>query len=222
MKKILLLFALTGCMVPEIMAQAKTAYGQSDPQAKAILDAVSRKFKTYRNVRADFVMKIQGQDNKVNDSKKGTVYLDGTRYKILISGQEIYCDGKTTWNYNKDANEVQVNNYEPDNNTITPSKLFTNFYDKDFLYRLDGSQKINGRTLETIEMTPLDKSKPFFKVMVYVDKINKNILRTTVYEKGGNRYTYEVTRFSPDIKMSNSLFAFDPKAHPGVDVVDLR
>lgn len=222
MKQFLVAMVLVCGAISAGRTQSKTVYGQSDPQAKALLDAVSKKFKTYRDVKADFVMKVQGDDNKVSDSKKGSVFLKGTKYKILIAGQEIYCDGKTTWTYNKDADEVQVNNYEPDSNTISPSKLFTNFYDKDFLYRMNKSTRENGKILEVIEMTPLNKSKPFFKVVVYVDKANKNILRTTVFEKGGNRYTYEVSRFSPDIKMDDSLFVFDPKLHPKADVVDLR
>ncbi|HEX5554852.1 MAG TPA: outer membrane lipoprotein carrier protein LolA [Chitinophagaceae bacterium] len=204
------------------MAQPKTKYGQSDPQAKKILDAVSKKFKTYTSVKADFKLKIATTDNKVLDTKKGTVLLKGNKYHVDLNGQEVYCDGKTVWTYNKDTKEVQVNDYQPSEGSISPSNLFTNFYDKDFLYRLRATSKLNGRPVDVIEMTPLDKSKPYFKVIVLVDKRNMNLLSTEIFEKGGNRYTYEVSKFTPNASAKESDFVFDTKAHPGVEVVDLR
>ncbi len=44
--------------------------------------------------------------------------------------------------------------------------MFTNFYDKDFLYKLNGETKQGNKTLQEIELTPVDKTKSFFKVIV--------------------------------------------------------
>jgi outer membrane lipoprotein-sorting protein len=222
MRKVVLAVLILSGLAGKSLAQAKTPFGQSDPKAKEILDAASKQFKTYKTVKADFVLKINTADQKLLDSKTGTVYLKGTRYKVLLNGQEIYCDGETIWTYNKDTKEVQINTYTPDNGTITPSRLFTNFYDKEFLYRLDGTASYKGKTTDVIEMTPLDKSKPFFKVVVQVDRSSHNIVNTKIFEKGGNQYTYEVTSFTTNMALDDKSFVFDTAAHPGVDVVDLR
>lgn len=214
--------AMISTVVSTGAAQSKTPYGQSDPRAKTLLDAVSKKFQSYQSVKADFILKVEGANNKVNDSKRGTIFLKGNKYKLNLSGQEIYCDGKTTWTYQKDVNEVQVNKYEPDNSTISPSRLFTNFYDKEFLYRLDGESNEKGKLMQNVELTPLDKSKPFFKVVVSIDKKTHMIMRTKVFEKNGNRFTYEVSRLMPNVAMNDAIFAFDTKDHPNVEVVDLR
>jgi outer membrane lipoprotein-sorting protein len=213
-----LLFATVSCS----MAQTTTPYGKSDPAAKAILDAASAKFRTYNSVKANFELKIATTDNKVLDTKKGTVLLKGDKYHVVLDGQEVFCNGKTVWTYNKDTKEVQVNDYQPAKGAISPSSLFTNFYDKDFLYRLRATSKFHGRPVDVIEMTPLDKSKPYFKVIALIDKKNKNVLSTEIFEKGGNRYTYEVTKFTPNPPVDESDFMFNKKDHPGVDVVDLR
>lgn len=204
------------------MAQTKTAFGKSDPQAKAILDAVSKKFKSYSSVKADFALKIANASNKVLGTKKGNVLLKGDSYRIMLDGQEVYCDGKTIWTYNEATKEVQVNDYQPESGALSPAKLFTNFYDKDFLYRLDGKDKFNGRAVDVIEMTPLDKSKPFFKVMAQVDVQHKNLVSMEIFEKGGNRYTYQVEKFTPNVAVAGSDFVFNQQSHPGVEVVDLR
>ena len=86
------------------------------------------------------------------------------KYKINITGQEIFCDGNNVWTFDKAANEVTITQLDPSANAITPQKLFTNFYDKDFLYKLNGEKKIGNRTVQEIELTPIDKTKTFHKV----------------------------------------------------------
>jgi outer membrane lipoprotein-sorting protein len=196
--------------------------GTSDPAAKAILDNVSAKFKTYKTVNANFTLSITNASGKVEGTKKGMVYMKGSKYRVNISGQEIYSDGNNIWTYDKSANEVQVTKFDPSSNTITPQKMFTNFYDKDFLYKLNGESKQGKRTIQEIELTPVDKSKTFFKVLVEIDKTTKNIVSTKVFEKNGNRYIYSVTAMKTNTTLPESLFVYDSKKYPNVEVVDLR
>src|SRR5262245_13006930 len=112
--------------------------GNNDPDAKKILDQVSAKFKTFKGVQAAFTLQVEDSKGKVQGSKKGTVFMKGTKYRVTITGQEIYCDGNNIWTYDKSSNEVTITKFDPDQNMITPQKLFTNFYDKDFLYKLNG------------------------------------------------------------------------------------
>jgi outer membrane lipoprotein-sorting protein len=196
--------------------------GKNDPEAKVILDNVSAKFKTYKSVTANFTLIIADGNNKVQGTKKGIVYIQGSRYRVSISDQEIYSDGDNIWTYDKSANEVQLTKFDPDANTITPQKMFTNFYDKDFLYKLNGETKKGGKTIQEIELTPVDKTKAFFKVLVEVDKSSKNIVSTKVFEKNGNRYVYTITLMKVNTNLADSLFVFNPKDYPGVEVVDLR
>jgi outer membrane lipoprotein carrier protein len=222
MKRILLLVMLAGGVVTNGIAQSKGSLGSNDPKAKTILDGVSKKFSQLKSVVANFVLKVDGANNSVADSKKGTVYLKGAKYKVNMDGQELISDNKTSWTYTKDANEVTINNVDPKSTSLTPAKLFTNFYDKDYLYRLDGETTEKGKVLQNIEMTPTDKTKNVFKVIVSVDKKAQTIAKMKVFEKNGNRYTYEITSFTPNSNVADATFSFDPKKYPGVEVVDLR
>jgi len=196
--------------------------GKNDVEAKAILDKVSSKFKSYKTVQANFTLSVTDANGKQLGTKKGTVYIKGSKYRVSISGQEIYSDGNNIWTYDKSANEVQITKFDPTTNTITPQKMFTNFYDKDFLYKLNGETKSGNKTIQEIELTPIDKTKTFFKVLVGIDKISKNIVSTKLFEKNGNRYIYTVTSFKTNSDLPESLFLFDSKAYPNVEVVDLR
>ena len=205
-----------------VSAFLATAQTKNDPAAKAILDGVSEKFKTFKTVQAAFTYKVENAAGKALSTKSGTIKMKGTRYYVLFSGQEIFCNGTTVWNYDKAANEVTISRLDASSGMITPQKLFTNFYDKDFLYMLNGEKKVGNKTVQEIEMTPVDKSKPFHKVFVQVDKNAKTIYSTKVLENAGNRYTYTVTSLSTNGAIADAIFNFDKKKYPGVEEVDLR
>src|SRR5664279_1716704 len=174
MKKILFGSLLVGFAM---MVNAQTGV-TSDPAAKKILDGVSAKFKTYNAVQLVFTLKVEDGKGKVQGSQKGTVYMKGNKYRVSMAGKEnkeIFSDGTTMWTYDKASNEVTITKFDPTAKTVTPQSLLTNFYDKDFLYKLNGEQKDGARTLQEIEMTPLDKGKTFHKVYVYVDKAKQGI-----------------------------------------------
>jgi outer membrane lipoprotein-sorting protein len=219
MKRLLFgFFMLTGFTV----FSQSSSLGKSDPAAKKILDNVSAKFKTYKSVTANFSLKIENSAGKVQGTKSGTVNMKGSKYRVNISGQEIYSDGNNIWTYDRSANEVQLTKFDPSANTITPQKMFTNFYDRDFLYKLNSEKKSGSKVIQQIELTPVDKTKTFFKVLVDIDKNSRNIVSTKVFEKNGNRYTYTVTSMKTNAPLSESLFVFNSKNHPNVEVVDLR
>ena len=195
----------------------------SDPAAKKILDEVSAKFKTYKAVQAAFVLKNEDSKGKVLDTKKGTVSMKGSKYKVsLLGGAEIFCDGATVWTFDKTSNEVTITKLEGSASMITPQKLFTNFYDKDFLYKLNGEKKEGNKTLVEIEMTPVDKTKAFHKVFLLIDKTAKTIASTRVLDKSGTKITYTVTSLNGKAALTDAMFVFDKSKYPGVEEVDLR
>jgi len=203
-------------------AQVPKAMGKSDAEAKKVLDAVSAKFKTFKSVKASFALKIENATGKVQGTKAGTVMMKGVKYKVSITGQEIFCDGATIWTYDMAANEVQVSALDNSSGSITPQKLFTNFYDKDFLFMLNPDVTRAGKTYQVVELTPVDKTKPFFKVVIEVDKASKVIMSTRVFEKNGNRYLYAINSMATTATIPDDSFAFNLKKYPGVEVIDLR
>jgi outer membrane lipoprotein-sorting protein len=120
------------------------------------------------------------------------------------------------------AKEVQVATLDNSSGSITPQKLFTNFYDKDFLFLLNEDVKRNGKTYQVVELTPIDKTKPFFKVVIEVDKVTKVIMSTRVFEKNGNRYLYAINNIATSTVVPDDSFVFNAKKYPGVEVIDLR
>ncbi|GAA4753657.1 LolA family protein [Flavisolibacter ginsenosidimutans] len=201
---------------------AQTNPTKSDPEAKKILDAVSAKFKTYSSPQASFTYKVENAGGKALSTKRGTVTMKGNKFRVSMDGMEIFSDGKTIWNYDKSANEVTVNNMNEGGSAMTPQKMFTNFYDKDFFYKLNGTKTEGGKTLSEIELTPMDKSRPYHKIYVLVDKGAHTIYNAQFLEKSGGRYSYTVNSLKPSTSMADADFIFNKSKYPGVEVVDLR
>jgi outer membrane lipoprotein carrier protein len=220
-KKSLSTLFLTFIML-NLFAQVPKGMGKSDPEAKKLLDAVSAKFKTFKSVKAGFTLKIENAAGKVQGTKTGTVMMKGVKYRVSITGQEIFCDGATIWTYDVAAKEVQVTTLDNSSGSITPQKLFTNFYDKDFLFVLGTDIKRDGKTFQVVELTPIDKTKPFFKVVLEIDKANKVLMATRVFEKNGTRYLYAINSMATAAVIADDSFAFTAKKYPGVEVIDLR
>lgn len=221
MKKIFtfLTFALA---VLTVQAQKNKNPTQNDAVAKKILDAVSAKFKTFKSPQASFTYKVENSEGKALSTKKGTVIMKGSKYKVSMDGLEIFSDGKTIWNYDKGANEVTVNSVDPSGSAMTPQKLLTNFYDSDFYYKYNGEKKEGKKVLQEIELTPTDKTRPFHKIYLLVDKANKTIYSARFLEKAGGRYSYTITNLKGSAVVKDADFVFDKSKYPNVEVIDLR
>ncbi|MBK9791778.1 MAG: outer membrane lipoprotein carrier protein LolA [Sphingobacteriales bacterium] len=193
----------------------------NDPNAKKLLDAVSKTYKSFNSIEAGFSLTTVNPVQNKTTTQTGNVYLKGEKYKLLMGKQEIFCDKQSVWTYLKDINEVQINDYEANKEDITPSNMFT-IYQNDFNYMMNGEEVIDKVNCSVVDLMPKDKSKPFFKVRIWIDKNVKYIKRMKVFDKNGNLYTYNVTSFNSKANLDDNYFKFDATKHPGVHVEDLR
>ncbi len=213
----LLLFSPT--LLPTAFAQ-KTAT-KSDPKAKKILDQVSKKYKTLRALKADFTLSIENTDANIKEKQKGRVYIKGNKYKIETDKLDRISDNKSVWTHFKDEEEVQVTEFDPDEGELTPAQLFT-IYDRDFIYSLNDEVKERGIAYAMIDLTPKDKSVPYYKVRLTVNKDNSLITRAMVFEKNSTTVVYELGNFNTDVTFEDSFFSFKKDTDSDIEVIDLR
>ena len=207
--------------IVSLNAQPNNSQGTSDPKATAVLDKVSAKYKGYTAFKGKYSLRIESAEGDMDEEQTGTFYIRGKSYKLENADQEIICNNETIWFYLKEVNEVQVNIYEPDESTLTPDQIFT-IYDKKFLSVHSGTVTKGSTKLHLIELTPLDKSKPYFKIKLFVNVATNEIVICKIYDKNGNRYIYSMKELKANPTLPPNFFTFNVKEHPGVEVVDLR
>lgn len=215
MKK-LTLFLLTLIFSAGLMAQK---IKKND--AEQLMERISKRYKAFKTMKADFSYAIESRQNKNTEKQKGQILIKGNKFKLDIANQLIICDNKTVWTYSKEINEVQISKYDPKSNAVRLDDIFT-MYSKGFLYKTLESKKEAGKEIVQVELTPKDKKKNFFKIKVNADKTNQSIISTQVFDKSGSIHTYTVINQVPNLLFKDKQFDFDPKQYPGCEVVDLR
>ena len=216
MKKITALLLLT-------MGTVLGLHAQTDAKAKAILAEVSKKYRSYNIIKTDFSFTLENPQAKIKETQQGSLIAnsEANKYKVTMTDQELYSDGKSQWTYLKDNKEVQITDVDNNADGVNPAKIFT-VYEKGYKSLLTGEKKVGAKTLQTIDLSPLDIKKSVFKIRLTIDKALKQITNVVIFDKSGNKYTYAIKTFTPNVKVADTVFAFDAKKYPGVEVVDLR
>ncbi|MHA4895200.1 LolA family protein [Pedobacter sp. PWIIR3] len=216
MKKIVVLLGITLAFVYNLNAQ-------TDAKAKAILNELSKKYRTYNSIKTDFTFTLDNPQAKIKETQQGSLIVKASsnKYKVVMTDQEMFSDGKSQWTYLKENKEVQVTDLDNNADAINPAKIFT-IYEKGYKYLYVGENKVGAKTYQTIDLTPLDITKTIFKIRLSIDKAAKQISSMLIFDKSGNKYTYNIKSFTPNFKVAETVFAFDAKKYPGVEVVDLR
>lgn len=206
-------------------------FAQKDAEAKKILGPVSQKYRSYIAIKTDFVFTVNNKQANLKFTQNGTLITQpkSNKFKITLFNtgsttqvtQEIISDGKTQWTYNKDEKEVQISNNNRSGDSFNPAELFT-IYERGYKYLYTGDEKRAGKVYQMIDLTAENTKSNIFKIRLRIDKVKKQIYSATVFDKNGGQYTYTLKTFTPNPTIAANTFTYDAKAHPGVEVVDLR
>lgn len=197
------------------------AFSQYDPKALQTLEAMSNKYKSFPAFECNFSYTMTNDVEKINEEFKGKVTVKGDKYRLTLPEQEVINNGATIWTYLPEAKEVNIDNYEPSSEDVNPSKIY-DIYKKGFKYLYLQDKTESGVVCEEIDLVPEKKDAQYFKIKMLINKKDKSIQSWTMFDKGGNRYKYTITKFVPNVKVEDSFFTFDLKKYPGVEPIDLR
>lgn len=204
-----------------LLSLSQTVFAQYDEKALGILDEMSNKYKSIPAYEATFTQTLENAQADINEDFSGKITVKGEKFRLDMGGQEIINDGKTVWTYIPEVNEVNIDNYNPQEGEMTPSKIYA-AYKEGYKYIYLEEQKIGPKSYDVIDLVPEDKNDQFFKIRLVIDK-KGNILKSwTMFDKSGNKYIYNITDFKILDNIKDSYFQFDKGKYNGVEVVDLR
>ncbi len=195
-----------------------------DAKAKGILDKLSAKTKAYTTITASFNSTLDNKKANLKVNQKGSLALKGNKYKLELDDYLIINDGVTSWTYTKETNEVQVDNADEmkNGNAIKPSDIFT-IWEKGFKYKYDKEAVVGGAKCDVIKLYPTDtKSKNYHTIILAINKAKLEVQEIEVLGKGGETYTYTVTKFGPNATLTDAEFNFNKARFPGVEIIDNR
>lgn len=196
-----------------------------DPKAKELLEKLRNKVMGFESFKADLEYTLENKAAGLKETQEGSLLMKGKKkYKVAMSGREIYCNGETIWTYIPDVGELQITDIpdeeDEEGNIMNPANVF-NMYEKGFKYQHTGQETVDGKTLDVIKMYPMNpEGKPFHTLIVYIDAEKLQLEKMVVKAKDGNTYTYKLKNFKSNVGAKDSDFEFDESE--AEDVIDLR
>lgn len=203
---------------------------EKDPEAKKVLDQLSEKHRAYATLRAKFALTHENKTEKINETRNGTIFIKGDKYKLFLegTGTEIMYDGKTQASFlvtrqnGEVYEEVTYTTPDPeDKSVLTPANIFS-FYETGFYYTRLKDEEYKGKQLIVIEMVPEKRDIKLARVRLKIDKAKNEIYSVRSQQKDGNNYTIVVTEVTPNVTINDKMFVFDTKAHPNAEIIDNR
>lgn len=201
-----------------LLLTSGSVYAQKS--ADDLIKQVVDKTRALKNLKIDFVYSMVNEKASINETKSGILYINGDAYRIELDGQLVISDGKTVWTYLEDSNEVMVSNTGDGDEAMTPSTLLTSYY-KDYKTTFINDKQNTSKGLKTIELKPTT-GKKFSKMQLGISESKLQLMNLSIFDNGGNVFTYDLNKMVADSNLSATFFQFNPKQYPGVEVVDMR
>lgn len=191
-----------------------------DPEAGSILKKLSEKYQKMKSVELTFTMDIK-YPNESPVRSHCRMVQKSNKYFFIGNDQEVYCDGKSVWLYLKTRNEVQINNYEGQDDEqliMTPLDLVKQYDSNRFSYALSAQ---NGEIVH-IEFKPNDRNSDYSKFRIQVHTKNNEIKQVEAFSKDGSSVVINLKSPVSNKTYTDKEFVFNPSKYPGVHVEDLR
>lgn len=203
MNKVRIRFIMTILLVLGGYAFAKAQSAQS------LLKEVDAKVKSYKNISIDFRYALSNEAEGVNQETKGNVVLEGDLYTLNLMGTTQLYDGKNIYTIVPEDEEVTISAIsDQDENAITPSKMLS-FFNDGYTQKMDISQKVKGRTVQFVKLTPIDTNSEVKHTLLGIDTETKHIYRLIIVQKNETKITITVNSFKPNQPIAKNAFTFD-------------
>ncbi len=201
-----------------------TTSGDSDPEAKAVLDKLKAKFEGFTSVEAQFEIILEIPETP-RERIVGNIIQSGEKFNVNMDERQVISDGETMWMILHNIEEVQImdaEDFQEEENFMSPLDLMNIHESGEYIYVLLNEGYENGTLIQQIEFKPIDKDSEYSKIRITVDKKAQSIKRVKVFSKDGSRYTMTVNGWKSNQKYDALTFGFDEDKHFGYEIEDLK
>jgi outer membrane lipoprotein carrier protein len=174
--------------------------------------------------KANFVYtsrEVGDEQDKIQESIQGEIWVKDNKYHLLLEQQEIICNGQMIWNYLPQAQEVQIDEYDPEQESLDPIKLLT-LYRSGFTPVNLKTEQIRDHICDVIELVASDPENSIRRIILTIDQKEKKIRHLEALDTDQYWHVFRITKFEAKEKLPDHLFEFDLEKYPNIEVIDLR
>jgi chaperone LolA len=210
-KIILIVFFIASC----------TLYAQSSlPQAASVLEKTAQKYNELSAFSLDFKFTMTAMEINIHNFN-GKLWVKKDKYYLMFDDQIMANDGKTCWNYQKTTNEATLFDAEDDEFMIFHPVQIINNWSNEYSAKVTNEEVFKQKMVVLVDLTP-KKTASFNRLRLFIDKETSYIKQIIIHENEGITMTYTITKFTPNMPVSDAKFTFKKNDYPNVQVSDMR
>jgi len=194
-----------------------------DPVAEQVIKDLRSKYESYNAIEADFDLDINFRDGRT-DHQAGILIQQGDKFKMDATTQAIYCDGKAVWMHLKESKEVQINDYDEDEEVanFSPNSILALYDNGEYEFAITNESVIESILTQQIEFKPMDEDSEYSKVRLSIDKKKQELRGFELFSKDGTKVSLKIKSLKVDKTYPNNIFVFNKYENPNVHIEDLR
>jgi len=212
--KILLVAALAIFLAGEATAQEK------EWTVKQVTEQLHHRYEMIDDALVQFEQHVKFGFSTVEQNFSGTLKMKKPKhYRIESEHQTIVTDGKTVWAYSTANNQVLVDKYKENSNSISPEQFMLNL-PSNYYASLLGYEKQSASTIVLLKLVPKDDRSFVKSVKISVEENSWMVKKIVILDVNETETTYTVKDIKLNTNMKDKTFTFETPE--GAEVVDLR
>src|SRR5512140_2035619 len=207
-----------GVLVLLMFASLCASFAQ--PKAEDVLEKVRKRYDAVTDEELRFSQKVHFPMTNAEQQSSGTLYVKKkNKYRVEMDDQAIVTDGQTIWSYSAANNQVVIDRFKQDEQSLSPENILVCTPDN-FTATVVGEEKVGGFDTVVLKLVPKDEQSFIHSLRLWVDEKEWMIRQVEVVDLSEKQTTYSVLQVRTNTGLPDSRFVYSiPK---GADVVDLR
>ncbi len=207
MKYILLLFAA--------IFQLPLFAQETDPDA--VLDKVVSAIKAGSPVCMDYSYKVYDDERELLQSDKGVIYIDNSRYALLMQDMKVWCDGATQWSYMREVDEIYVTDASSDEaQNLSPLYVME-------CYREGYDASLDDKGDEwLVKLQAEDDEADVESVELLISKDANRLVAMLIHLSGQGYLEIVLDGYTSRCGIDKDVFECPLNDFPGIEVIDMR
>lgn len=219
------IYTLIHTLIIAVLATAHTqTAAQQESPAGELLEKLAENNRAHESIQADFTFSYESLQSDEQNSWTGTITMKGKKYKLELRNSTVYYDGKTLWNHLHEAGEVNISEpaEQKEGNILNHPHQIFEIHQMDLKHKYLGKEQKEDSMLYAIDLFPKDLDQDYSRIRLFLEQSPVQIHSARISAKDGSRYTIQINNLTTDQPVADSIFVFDKKAHPNVEVIDMR
>ena len=214
MKAILRYIAFAFLGVSSVDAQ------QNELNVKDVTEKLQSRYEMIDDATAEFTKHVKLGFSNMEQTYSGTIMIKKPkRLRLESENETIVTDGITVWLYSPANNQVIIDNYKENQNSVSPENFMLNL-PQNYYSTLLGVDRSKSNPLVTVKLVPKDDRSFVKTVKILLEEGTWTVRTIVILDVNDTETTYTVKDLKLNTNLNDKKFTYLPPA--GVEVVDLR